>query len=1015
VSSADGPTGGSLRIEGDAHGNVRLVGPRTTVTLYDAHLLLDEAAPRSLSGLYRPRSDGFPPNPYRGIAAFAETDAFFFFGREELTKHLWQRYRQLHEVSPDQPPKTRLLALLGPSGSGKSSLARAGLIPALIHDPPASLPVKRVAAFVPGAHPLRALAEVLSRIGLPTHPPPEGKIDELVATLMREGERGARDGLSHIADHLPEASDGALLVLVDQLEEIYALCDDASERRAFIDNLLYAARDLLGRVSIVATLRSDFLGRTQQHPGLSSLLAEQGVLVPAMTREELERAASKPAAQAGHPLANATVERIATDAEGREGALPLLQFTMTRIWEGMSEGRAPKETLAQLGGVGGALGGEAERLYSGLPDGKRKIAQQAFLAMIRRAEGEPDTRRRVPVEDLVAPDEDPADVREVLQTFSQPAARLILLSAGPDGREMACVTHEALLDHWAQLRTWLAESREDERYLRRVEEATQRWEANSQAEGLLFRAPELDLLRRFAERSEDRLTDAQRSFLRASEELFRAEKAAARRQEEKARLRTRLVKITGAILVAGLAVLLGLASWAAWERRREQLGLARLYADQGKLAQLKGDSLKAALYLGEASRRGELDPALRSLLGEALRSVEALESTVRVGVQKDLDSRITAFDPGLDRFLLSSSGSVKVTDARKGSVLASLPVASEGSAWSPDGALIATFGNDEPVRVWEAASGRLIDALPPRAKDSEIAWSPDGSRLFTFGDDGRAQLWDLRAPKPSTSRLVLGPARSPKAAKSVTFSPDGQRVILASGNVVETWQIADQRRLASVEIPMQSQIAVDLSPSGLYALDRTLPTQLVVWDVARGAKLSSISGTLYSFEEVRWSSDDKHLISMPKRGRAVLWELPGGERITDFGGRALSPSQIAFSRDGSKIVTAGFGDAAKVWDARTGALHATLPGPVTAIAAVALSRGGERAAIASAGAVHLWNVARLAAAEGARTASDPDPPPEDRSPEEIRTLLRCRLPFHFEEEQLLPGPADPGACLPRTP
>ncbi|MEM9092585.1 MAG: ATP-binding protein, partial [Cyanobacteria bacterium P01_F01_bin.53] len=269
------------------------------------------------------------PNPYKGLAAFQETDGDRFFGREQHILTLWRQLRDLFEVEG----AIRLLPIYGPSGSGKSSLARAGLIPVLARQPLPGYEQARVAVLTPGTHPLESLAAVLARIATQDLTP-IGKAAEFAEALKRRDEKGDYDGLRRIADILPEITASPLIVVVDQFEEVYSLCKDAVERAAFVENLLTAAAERTRRVAVIITLRSDFLEETQQSGTLNKVFSKQGFLVPMMDRSELRQAIAVPAELAGYGFDEATIGLLIEQAEGREGALPLLQFALTRIWEG---------------------------------------------------------------------------------------------------------------------------------------------------------------------------------------------------------------------------------------------------------------------------------------------------------------------------------------------------------------------------------------------------------------------------------------------------------------------------------------------------------------------------------------------------------------------------------------------------------------------------------------------------------------------------------------------------------
>jgi hypothetical protein len=337
-------------------------------------------------------------NPYRGLEAFRKEDADRFFGRETLVDQLWNRFLELHAAPTDGKTPIRMLAILGASGSGKSSVAQAGLLAKLDRDPLPGRPAPVDVVFTPESRPLESLAVALARQAT-DDPTPAKKASEFEEILRQ---RTDHDGLRYLAEPMLDVAGGGLILLVDQFEELYSLCHDEKERTAFIGNLLNAAREPRGRVSIILTLRSDFLGAINQHPKLSRLIARQNVLVPVMGEDELRRAIEEPAKRAGQEIDRSTADLLIEQTLGREGALPALEFVLTRIWDGFRQGVSSADTVRQLGGVGGALAKEAERLYEGLNDDQKAVARRAFLAMTMLGEGTRDTRRRAAIDEMIA-------------------------------------------------------------------------------------------------------------------------------------------------------------------------------------------------------------------------------------------------------------------------------------------------------------------------------------------------------------------------------------------------------------------------------------------------------------------------------------------------------------------------------------------------------------------------------------------------------------------------------------
>ncbi len=720
-----------------------------------ATLLLTVAEPQDIAAALRRHNPALfaqharpmrPPdaagkNPYRGLAAFQMEDAYLFFGREALIGTLWQRFEGLWET----PEAVRLLAIVGPSGSGKSSVARAGLLAALAQSPiPGPQPLRTV-TVKPGDQPVESLARALVSLLPPDHAvlPAE----RVVATRRLLCDPAApAEGLRLFAAELPEVAQRPVLVLVDQFEEVYTLCREPVERDLFVRLLLHAAEARSRHVAVVLTLRSDFLGETQRyHNQLNRMIAEQCVVVPALSPEALRAAIARPAEQAGRPIDEATVLLLLNQAGSSEGALPLLEFALTKIWEGMQRGEEPAITLDKLGGVGGALAGEAQKIYNRLGPAEQATARRALVRLVQLGEGTRDTRRRVSLRGLCGRGEDENAVLSVLRRFAGENARLVTLS-GNGGETIAEVTHEALFDHWTELRRWIDEGRADRRFHDRVADAARLWDDAGQPTGRLWRPPDLDLLRDYQKRHPDELSPLQDAFRNTAE-----------RQQK----RDKLLSL-GSIVAVLVAAFGAFMVYVTKEKQRsldvaEQIRqqLLSTYVEQGRRLLVSEEKpLEALAWLHRAQRGGAKDPMLPYLLRASMRTL-------------DMASKI----------LIRHEASVV------------------SAMYRPDGKRLVTASIDQMARVWEAETGRLVAELKGHEDSVDsVMYSLDGKRVVTASMNHAARVWEAE-----TGILVAELKGHEDSVRSAMYSPDGKRVVTASrDHTARVWEAESGRLVADV-------------------------------------------------------------------------------------------------------------------------------------------------------------------------------------------------------------------------
>src|SRR6516164_417357 len=942
----------------------------------------------------------FPPSPYKGLEAFYEEDADRFFGRDAVVDTLWHRLRGLQEPPlPSQPVKTRLLAIIGPSGSGKSSVARAGLIPELARRPIPGLANPCVALPISQMEPIEALATVLARLAT-NDPAPAAKTREFADEIRRIGQSGTPDGLHRIANVLPGADRHPLIVLVDQFEEVFTGAAEAG-RSLFVDTLLDAAGDSRGRTTVVLTLRSDFLSATARYPALDAAIAACNELVPAMSEAELREAISLPAARAAKragipdPLERGTVELLARETIGREGALPLLQFALNRIWEGLAAGTSPADTLRELGGVGGALAAEADRLLKDLAEaGKEDLIRRAFLAMVQLGEGVEDTRRRVRLSEIVAAGETPEEVMAILRRFARPGERLVTF-ASDHGETTFEVTHEQLIARWPTLRGWLRDWREDERFRRRLASAAHDWR-NKQ--GSLWGPTELELLRRWRERPGQAATPEQQDFIDASD--------AALRKEAQARRAGMLARLAGSVLLVlflGTAMLaVGLVGVsvetdeslqaaaaagreAARQTARAQTFLARLENERGRRFEAASAALQAMVLpfrYGEDFSQTELwtevvwawsadrflVPPLQhgdtvyaaafDLKGERVVTASG-DKTARIwdartgepiGKPLQHGDRVwaAAFDPQGERVVTASSdNTARIWDARTSEPIGK-PLRHGGTViaagFDPQGECVVTASSDKTARIWDARTGEPI-GKPLQHGDTvyAAAFDPQGERIVTASSDDTARVWDVRTGEPIGKPLQHG-----DTVWAAAFDPQGERVVTASSD--KTARIWDARTGEPIGKPLQHGDRVNAAafdPQGERVVTASGDKTARIWDARTGEPIGKPLQHGDAVIAAAFDPKGERVVTASSDNTARIWDACTDEPIgkpLQHGDRVYA---AAFDPKGERVVTASGDKTARIWDARTGEPIGKPLQHRDAVYAAAFDPEGERVVTAS--------------------------------------------------------------------
>ncbi len=459
-------------------------------------------------------------NPYKGLRAFQENDAEDFFGREALSDKLAAHFRT----------RSRFLAVVGPSGSGKSSVVRAGLIPALRRGVIPGSDRWFITDMIPGMNPMRELASALGRVAID---PPADLLTELQTDVRR---------LAKVNQQILSNDQDELLLVIDQFEEIFTLVEKEADRAHFLESLLQAVTVPDSNMRIILTLRADFYDRPLLYPKFGDLVRTNMETVMPLSPEELEQAIAGPAVRVGARLEAGLAGAIVADVSEQPGVLPLLQYALTELFERRVDDLLTMSAYRDSGGVTGALARRADEIYANLDTDVRAVTRQLFLRLVTLGEGTEDTRRRVLRNELLSVEGDTHLMSDVIDRYGQ--FRLLSFDRDPITRSPTVeVAHEALIREWQRLRDWLHESREEVRLQRRITATATEWyNANMDASFLALGA-RLQQFEGWAATTDLTMTQTESDYLRASlvaretrqaEEQKRLEREMAARAEAEA-------------------------------------------------------------------------------------------------------------------------------------------------------------------------------------------------------------------------------------------------------------------------------------------------------------------------------------------------------------------------------------------------------------------------------------------------------------------------------------------------
>ena len=941
-------------------------------------------------------------NPYKGLRAFQEADAGDFFGREQLTQQLIDRLDEDHGLA-------RFLAVVGPSGSGKSSVVRAGLLTALRQGALPGSDKWFMVEILPGARPLEELEVAMIRVSASHR-------TNLIEQLQRD-ERGLIRAAKLI---LPPETE--LLLVVDQLEEVFTLVEDGQHTRHFLDLLFQAVTDPRSRVRVVVTLRADFYDRPLMYPEFGDLVRQRTEVIMPMTASELERAIVAPAEQIGLQVEAGLVAAMVADVNEEPGALPMFQYALTELFDRRDLRTLTLGSYQDLGGVMGVLTRRADEVYSRLDHDQQQAARQLFLRLVTLGEGTEDTRRRAHRAELVSAIGEIA--ASVINAFEQ--SRLLTSDHNPLTREPTVeVAHEAILREWGQLRAWLDENRHDVRQQRLLAAAAKDWLNADRDSSYLLHGSKLEQFRGWAAETELALTGEERDYLNISHAEQQRQAAEERGRQERELHLARQAANRLRYLVSGLAVFLvvavalALLALAARSTAQDQRDKAErearinrslvLAARAGQLFEIGETGLALALAL-ESVRIDAPPPEAEQALATIAfgPGTSAIFKPHNLGV-KDVsfssDSRY-AISGSCDQHDLSgtcTSGTLILWDVAERIELrrfeghtdavntvafgADDQVIISGSAdttirlWDvetatelrrfeghTDAVNSVAFGSndqviisgsaDTTIRLWDVETATELSRFEGHtAEINLVAFDPASGTIFSASTDATIRLWDAE------QGTELGRLQHNAAVLSFALSPDGQQLLSAADDFsVRLWDTASGDTLHH-QIFAHTPFDVAITPDGRTALIALGHHALEIWDIEEWHSTRRLLDQPDAIGTIALSPDGRKALSGSRDGTLILWILEVEADSRPFNNARMPMTSVVTAPDGQHLLTGTIPGNALVWNIASGDVSCVMEGDEGATDVVvspdgvyALVSSGDYFGGSDSRSLILWNI-----------------------------------------------------------
>ncbi|MBD2300415.1 eIF2A-related protein [Nostoc sp. FACHB-190] len=821
--------------------------------------------------------------PYRGLAAFQAQDAAYFYGRETVTQQLVAAVKKQH-----------LVAVVGASGSGKSSVVFAGLIPQLKRERSHHW---QIVSFRPGNNPLESLA-----IALHQELKPGERLQELEFEIrLKESQNTFQNFLESLHTAAPNSH---IVLIADQFEELYTLCQNSKERQIFLDHLLTAVKTV-PYFTLVLTLRADFFGEVLSYRPLSDALQDAQINLGAMNPKELAAAIEKPAHSLNVQLEPGLTQRLIDVVLTSPSHLPLLEFTLTQLWEKQQKGWLTHQAYTDIGGVETALANHAESIYTQLSAAEQEKVRQIFIQLVQPTENNADIRRLATREELG---------EENWKLVAQLANGRLLVTNRHEitNIETVEIIHEALIKNWLRLKQWMETDGEFRRWQEQLRVVIRQWENSNKDTGALLRGKPLIDAAEWLHQRPTEISANEQIFINFSLELQERE------EQQKHTVKQRIIISLSTGLIGALILsVFALSQWQQSERLRQEIQITQL----NTLSYLNSnnDQIKTLISTIDVLKRlgsfKQLDT--KTKIGLLIPVVENLRQIKEYNRLESHTGEVTSLNFSANgQLLASASGDETIKIWQKNGQLIQTLTGHQQSVFtvmfSQDSQLVIAGSFDNTVTIWRYNSATGLFDTRPVVRISEpdgllaTRLTPDSKMLATGNKKGQVKFWTL------DGKLIKTIAAHNQKIWSLSFSPNGKTFATASADkTVKIWNL-EGKLVKTLSGHSEEVLSVNFSPDSQKLATASKDKTVKLWDV-RGKLLHTFNGHEDEVLDVGFSPDSKLIASASADNTVKIWSIDTKTQLYTLSGHGSKASEVSFSPDSQTIATASADNSIKLW------------------------------------------------------------------------------------------------------